>query len=88
VGLLLAGRLLVGRLLLVGLLLEGQMVLRAVLRRYIFLVRAFLPSVVLSIQMERELFYQYLLRLVDLVDPGLLLNTVLRHRRLRDPWLG
>jgi hypothetical protein len=82
------GLLLAGRLLLVGLLLEGQMVLRAVLRRYIFLVRAFLPSVVLSIQMERELFYQYLLRLVDLVDPGLLLNTVLRHRRLRDPWLG
>jgi hypothetical protein len=61
------------------------MVLLVVLHRCIFLVRAFFLSVVVSIQMERELFYWYLLRLVDLVDPGLLLNIVPRRHHLRDP---
>jgi hypothetical protein len=69
---------------LVDLHLVGQMVLLAVLHKCIFWVWAFLPPVVISIQMERELFYRYLLRLVDLVDPGLWLRIAPRHRRLRD----
>jgi hypothetical protein len=73
---------------LVDLRLVGQMVLLVVLHRYIFLDQAFLPPVVVSIQMEREWSFQYLLRLVDLVDPGLLLNIAPCHRRLRDPYLG
>jgi hypothetical protein len=81
VGLFPAGLLLVG-LLLVGLL---RMVLLVVLRRCIFLARAFLPLVVVSIQMERELSCRYLLHLVDLVDPGLWLGIAPRHRHLRDP---
>jgi hypothetical protein len=70
---------------LVVLRLVGRMVLLAVLHKCIFWVRAFLPPVVVSIQMERELFCQYLLRLADLVDPGLWLGIVLRHHHLRDP---
>jgi hypothetical protein len=70
---------------LVDLRLVGQMVLLAVLHRCIILVRAFLPPVVVSIQMGHELFYRYLLCLVDLVDPGLWLGIAPRHHRLRDP---
>jgi hypothetical protein len=70
---------------LVGLCLVGRMVLLAVLHRYIFLDQAFLPPVVISIQMEREWSCPYLLHLVDLVDPGLLLGIAPCHRRLRDP---
>jgi hypothetical protein len=79
-----------GDLLLVGLglgdlHLVGRMVLLVVLHRYIFLVRAFLSPVVVSIRMEREWFYRYLLHLVDLVDLGLWLGIMRRRHRLRDP---
>jgi hypothetical protein len=70
---------------LVVLHLVGRMVLLAVLHRCIFLVRASLSPVVISIQMECELSFQYLLCLVDLVDLGLLLNIAPHRRRLRDP---
>jgi hypothetical protein len=69
---------------LVDLRLVGQMVLLAVLHKCIFWVPAFLPPVVVSIQMGRELFYRYLLRLVDLVNPGLWLGIAPRHRHLHD----
>jgi hypothetical protein len=80
----LVGLCLVG-LLLVGLLLVGRMVLLAVLHRCISLVRAFLPPVVVSIQMVRALSCWFLLHLVDLVDLGLLLKIAPRRRCLRDP---
>jgi hypothetical protein len=70
---------------LVGLLLVDRMVLPAVLRRYTFLVRAFPFLAVVSIQMGRELFYQYLLRLVGLGGPGLWHGIALCHRHLHDP---
>jgi hypothetical protein len=55
------------------------------LRICIFWAWAFFRPVVLSTRMGSELFCQYLLRLVDLVDPGLWLGIVQRHHRLRDP---
>jgi hypothetical protein len=70
---------------LVGPRLVGQMVLLAVLHKCIFWVQASLPPVVISIQMERELFCQYLLYLADLGDPGLWLGIVPRRHHLRDP---
>jgi hypothetical protein len=70
---------------LVGLCLVGRMVLLAVLHRCIVWDQAFLPPVVVSIQMGFEWSCPYLLHLVDLADPGLLLDIAPRHRRLRDP---
>jgi hypothetical protein len=63
------------------------MVLLVALHRYIFLVRAFL-LVVLSIQMGCVLFYQYHLRLADLVGQVLLPDIVLHCWHLHDLWLG
>jgi hypothetical protein len=70
---------------LVDLCLVGRMVLLVVPHKWIVLARAFLFPGVGSIQMGHELFYQYLLRLVDLVDLGLWLGIAPCRHRLRDP---